>query len=725
MNFAGGLSGRGRTALCGMAVLVAAVAVSGCRGATSAAPDTAPGFSATVADQTYTVGEAVSFILPEASGGNGPLSYSLEPHLPPGLRFDRSSRTLSGSPAVAGTYPLTYRVVDGDANTEEGDSAALTFTIAVRSADTAPSFPATVADQVFIEGTAVALVLPEASGGNGALSHSLTPEVPGLTFDMATRMLSGRPTVADTYSMTYTAADGDDNAEESDEATLTFTITVEPDTAPSFAVEVEDRSYTIGDVVEIVLPEAGGGNGALSYSLTPEVPGLTFDMATRMLSGSPTVADTYPMTYTAVDSDNNTTASDAGVVTFDITIDAPEGILDVYGGSGNEVYLLNPDAGSLEDTPYTLLLGEAAAEVYLVATNTTDSESSPYVELVGGARSVTEARPRATEVRRRSASDYRGHTPARVTEFNNNPPRLYGAAAAGSQQSPPAVADGDTFTFQTLDDFDNLIEIPATARSVLTEDEVTLAVWVADADWGNCTECVRQVMVDGIADRFLQPGSGNDIYDWTTAIFDAPWGPHDRPDLIPAEYGSQIHILIYDIDDDGLAPGGSRRGGYHWAKDNYWRNPRDIVLATSNERLMFYLDAPLLTLHHGSTWNTADPAVGVMISTLVHEFQHMIHFYQKEVVHDALSEAWLNEMSSWWQRICSPTRSWLPGLAVWPMTILRREVRISASADSPGTIPKTTFSSPPGTVWMRITTSTMRSAPGSPATTAGRTCSVE
>ena len=45
--------------------------------------DTAPAFAVTVADQTYTEGEAVSpLTLPVASGGNGTLSYSLAPTVP-------------------------------------------------------------------------------------------------------------------------------------------------------------------------------------------------------------------------------------------------------------------------------------------------------------------------------------------------------------------------------------------------------------------------------------------------------------------------------------------------------------------------------------------------------------------------------------------------------------------------------------------------------------------
>ena len=54
----------------------------------------------------------------------------------------------------------------------------------------------------------------------------------------------------------------------------------------------------------------------LSYSLTPTVPGLAFAAATRTLSGTPTSAGSYAMTYQAVDGDANTTASDAATLTF-------------------------------------------------------------------------------------------------------------------------------------------------------------------------------------------------------------------------------------------------------------------------------------------------------------------------------------------------------------------------------------------------------------------------
>ena len=291
--------------------------------------DTAPAFAVTVADQTYTEGEAISpLTLPAASGGNGTLSYSLAPTVP-GLTFTAATPTLSGTPTSAGSYAMTYQAVDGDNNTAASDAATLSFTITVQEpepSDTAPAFAGTVADQTYTEGAAVSpLTLPEASGGNGTLSYSLAPTVPGLTFTAATPTLSGTPTSAGSYAMTYQAVDGDANTAASDAATLSFTITVQepepPDTAPAFAGTVADQTYTEGEAVSpLTLPVASGGNGTLSYSLTPTVPGLTFTAATPTLSGTPTSAGSYDMTYQAVDGDDNTAASDAATLSFTITV---------------------------------------------------------------------------------------------------------------------------------------------------------------------------------------------------------------------------------------------------------------------------------------------------------------------------------------------------------------------------------------------------------------------
>ena len=71
----------------------------------------------------------------------------------------------------------------------------------------------------------------------------------------------------------------------------------------------------------LVLPEATGGDGELTYGLSPELPaGPSFDPATRVLSGLPTrpaVARTFE--YTVTDSD--VIEPDVAVLTFSITVE--------------------------------------------------------------------------------------------------------------------------------------------------------------------------------------------------------------------------------------------------------------------------------------------------------------------------------------------------------------------------------------------------------------------
>ena len=124
-----------------LAAVGVALALAGCQGATPVEkpePDTAPKFSASVADRTYKALRVIEpLVLPKASGGNRGLSYSLGRDLPPGLSFDSGTRTLSGKPLLEDdanetVYRMSYRVADKDNNTSSRDTDTLHFTITIQ-----------------------------------------------------------------------------------------------------------------------------------------------------------------------------------------------------------------------------------------------------------------------------------------------------------------------------------------------------------------------------------------------------------------------------------------------------------------------------------------------------------------------------------------------------------------------------------------------------------------
>ena len=92
--------------------------------------DLAPSFGdASVAPQRYTKGQEIdAFALPEATGGNGTLTYTLAPILPSGLAFDAETRIVSGAPTVI----AAERLFTLTATDEDGDADTLTFTVEVK-----------------------------------------------------------------------------------------------------------------------------------------------------------------------------------------------------------------------------------------------------------------------------------------------------------------------------------------------------------------------------------------------------------------------------------------------------------------------------------------------------------------------------------------------------------------------------------------------------------------
>ena len=305
---------------------------------------------AAIANQMYTQNvEIAELTLPQATGGDGTLTYSLSPNLPAGLTFDDAQKTITGTPeSELPQTEFTYTVTD-----EDGDTAELTFTISVNAV---PAFAtdAAITGQMYTQNVEIAdLTLPQATGGDGALTYTLSPNPPmGLTFDPAQRTLTGTPEAAqDATEFTYTATD-----EDGDAATLTFMLTVEADMMPTVEADVmpafaNDASvvpqiYTEGKAIaDLTLPQAAGGNGKLSYTLiksdgTALPDGLAFDETMRVLSGMPqagTAAAAANYTLTVRDADGDTddlnfsiTVRAASAMLLSIT---PAGTLSVAGNS--------------------------------------------------------------------------------------------------------------------------------------------------------------------------------------------------------------------------------------------------------------------------------------------------------------------------------------------------------------------------------------------------------
>ena len=426
-------------------------------------------------EQTYTVGTAIDTLpLPQASSGNAPLSYRLTPAVP-GLTFNAATRELGGTPSTAGTHAMTYSVWD-----EDGDIDTLSFTIAVQASggdgsateifdlhdDHGYSSAIAYADGRFyvvdwLDGTVYAYTgtgeydavgdfdLHDDNGWPDGIAYAdgrfyvvdwLDDKVYAYTgagqhdaardFDLhadngnaeGIAYADGRFYVVDWIDdkvYAYTGAGQHDAAGDFDlhadndtaegiayaggrfyvidateDKVYPYGGVVAPggaDTSPGFASASGpgNRAYTLGTVIDtLTLPEASGGDGTLTYDLSPDVPGLSFNATSRQLTGIPTTADTHAMIYTATDEDGDTDTLD-----FFITV----ATLDDEGESTGTGYSVDdalpgvPTSGSF--VPAALLDGSVSSTD---AGTTISLDDGGYFELSDGTRYTCTSADRCT-----------------------------------------------------------------------------------------------------------------------------------------------------------------------------------------------------------------------------------------------------------------------------------------------------------------------------------------
>jgi len=203
--------------------------------------------------------------------------------------------------------------------------------------------------------------------------------------------------------------------------------------------------------------------------------------------------------------------------------------------------------------------------------------------------------------------------------------------------------DSQSFYIDVFDSYGNSSTkiVDATAKKVVRNVETkygtkTLVIWVEDDEYNDgsvySSGRVTQEMVDNLADTFLKAGDSNDLYDWVTNVYGKEWGDDAKSlhnELIAnSDY---IDIIIDDMENDGIA-------GYFYSKDNFVRDVEDY----SNEKIMFYINSRVYTREGYSD----DDNEKEVLTTLAHEFHHMIHFYQRTVLKENAHPTWLNEMLS-------------------------------------------------------------------------------
>jgi YD repeat-containing protein len=285
-------------------------------------PTVNPVFSSAPSNQTAQPGQAWSYQAPAATDANGyAITYSFSGNLPPGISFNASTRTFSGTPSTGNTYPVTYT-----ATSSAGTTVSASFTITVPNVQ--PVFTGGISTQTLQPGQGWSYQAPAATDANGyGITYSAAGLPSGISFNATTRTFSGSLTGNGSWQVTYTAAANSGGQSVSQ----AFYITV-PTVTPVFSGGMANQSATATVAMNAyTAPAATDANGAsITYSASGMPPGVSFDASSRTFSGTPSSSGTYSVTYTA-------TASNGAVAstTFTITVNPASPPVTTGGGTGS------------------------------------------------------------------------------------------------------------------------------------------------------------------------------------------------------------------------------------------------------------------------------------------------------------------------------------------------------------------------------------------------------
>ncbi len=225
------------------------------------------------------------------TGGVQPYTWSIPlGNLPPGLTMNNAG-LVSGTPTVAGAYAFTIRLRDNN-NVSVDASATLTVNNPGTLTITTTTLPTA---QVTVFYNQQLTVVGGTAGYTWQLTNGALP--PGISLSSG-GLLSGVPTNSGIYSFTVRATDT-----QGLNTSTTLTITV---SASGLAILTSSLPpAVIGQNYQTDLT-ATGGSPAYSFSIVSgQLPtGLTMNAAGR-ISGIPSVAGSYPLTFRVVDSAAN------------------------------------------------------------------------------------------------------------------------------------------------------------------------------------------------------------------------------------------------------------------------------------------------------------------------------------------------------------------------------------------------------------------------------------
>ena len=259
----------------------------------------APSFSDSTGDDlNWTQNMAITPVTVPSASGSPPPTYATFVNTPPaGITFNSTTRVISGTPTGLGTGIIRIRATNSQGH------ADWTVDFTISSGPVAPSFSDPTGDaQTWPVASAISPITVPAASGDPTPTYAVFGSLPdGLSFNTSTRVISGTPTSVSTGTITIRATNSAGHADW----TLAYEAIV-PLAAPSFPDSTGDaQTWTQNQAITPITVPAASGNPTPTYAAVGSLPsGLSFNVTTRVISGTPTATGSGTIRIRATNSQN-------------------------------------------------------------------------------------------------------------------------------------------------------------------------------------------------------------------------------------------------------------------------------------------------------------------------------------------------------------------------------------------------------------------------------------
>ena len=304
-------------------------------------------------EQEKTVLSAIDNVVLTPSDSKARLEVDTS-QLPPGVTYDSSTRTLSGTPSKVGEYLIPYKATFP----EMADSPVDGGHIKINVRPLPVSINVTDKEQTIRLGETIKNMVVSHSEHSDLGARYLSVDLPegdidsylestaGLNYNAATHTISGTPTKPGVYKVRLKATiDSETLGKGSAEEIITVTVVDDP---VSLDIKNDRQMIVLGKTslrpITFTVPDGV----SLTVDTTKLPAGVTYDESSKIISGTPTVAGAFDIPVTVTSAGGKSLTKDITIDVVDLTPPTPTVTVKENNDGTHTITITQPNGQPVE-----------------------------------------------------------------------------------------------------------------------------------------------------------------------------------------------------------------------------------------------------------------------------------------------------------------------------------------------------------------------------------------